>query len=84
VPTPCRCPSTREAAALAYLAVLVTAVAFVLWYSGLERLGVERAGLFAIPVSALVSAWAIGASTITPPRLLGALGVGLGVAAWSP
>jgi hypothetical protein len=54
VPTPCRCPSTREAAALAYLAVLVTA---------------------------LVSAWAIGASTITPPRLLGALAVGVGVAA---
>jgi drug/metabolite transporter (DMT)-like permease len=76
-------PSWREAAALAHLAVLVTALGFVLWYSGLARLGVERAGLFTglVSVSALVSAWMIGASAITPLRLLGALTVGVGVAA---
>jgi drug/metabolite transporter (DMT)-like permease len=45
-------PSAEEGAAIAYLAVVVTAIAFVAWYSGVQRLGVERAGLFAglIPV----------------------------------
>jgi drug/metabolite transporter (DMT)-like permease len=76
-------PSGREAAALAHLAVLVTALGFVLWYSGLARLDVERGGLLTglVPMSALVSAWTIGASAITPLRLLGALTVGAGVAA---
>jgi drug/metabolite transporter (DMT)-like permease len=32
-------PSTQEGAAIAYLAVVVTASAFVAWYSGVQRLG---------------------------------------------
>jgi drug/metabolite transporter (DMT)-like permease len=40
----CHCPPRTEAAAIAYLAVAVTAIAFVAWYSGVQRLGVERAG----------------------------------------
>jgi drug/metabolite transporter (DMT)-like permease len=74
-------PSAGEATALGYLAAMVTAAGFVLWYSGVQRLGVDRAGLFAgiLPVSALLSAAAIGASAITPLRLVGALAVGLGV-----
>lgn len=40
-------PTAEEAAGLAYLAAMVTAAGFVLWYSGVERLGVDRAGLFA-------------------------------------
>ena len=76
-------PSIAEAIALGYLAAVVTALAFVLWYFSIERLGVERAGLFAgvLPVSALLSAASIGASDVTPLRLLGAVAVGAGVTA---
>jgi drug/metabolite transporter (DMT)-like permease len=46
----------------AYLAVAVTAVAFVLWYSCVERLGSARAGLLTgvAPVSAAVVGVALG------------------------
>lgn len=76
-------PSIEEAAALGYLAAMVTAAGFVLWYSGVERLGIERAGLFAgiLPVSALLSAAALGVSAVTSLRLVGALVVGAGVTA---
>ena len=76
-------PSLEEAIALGYLAAVATALAFVLWYFSIERLGVERAGLFAgvLPVSALLSAATIGASEMTPVRLLGAVAVGAGVTA---
>ena len=49
-----RVPTAGEAAALLYLATIVTTVAFFLWYDALGRLSVDRAGLFAgaIPVSA--------------------------------
>jgi drug/metabolite transporter (DMT)-like permease len=73
--------SLTEAGGLIYMAVVVTALGFVLWYSSVERLGVERAGLFAgiVPVSALLSATVIGESSLTPLRLLGAVVVGAGV-----
>jgi drug/metabolite transporter (DMT)-like permease len=76
-----RLPTWQEAAAFAYLAVVVTAVGFVLWYSGVRRLGVERAGLFAglVPVAALVTSAAVGAATFTLSRLVGAVAVGAGV-----
>jgi drug/metabolite transporter (DMT)-like permease len=78
-----RVPSPGEATALGYLAATVTAAGFVLWYAGVERLGVERAGLCAglVPVSALLSAAAIGASEISTVPLLGALAVAAGVTA---
>lgn len=65
-------PTLAEAGALAYMAA-GTAVAFVCWYSSLQRLGVERAGLFAglIPVSALVTTVAIGTGTAGPLRIAG-------------
>jgi drug/metabolite transporter (DMT)-like permease len=73
--------SPEEAGGPAYMAVLVTALGFVLWYSSVERLGVERAGLFAgiVPVSALLSATVIGELSLTPLRLLGAVVVRAGV-----
>ena len=73
--------SLKQAGALAYMAVVVTALAFVLWYSGVGRLGVQRAGLFAgiVPISALLSAAAIGESSLTLVRLLGATAVAAGV-----
>ena len=76
-------PTGQEAAALGYLAVMVTAAGFTLWYASIERLGVDRAGLFAgvMPVSALSTAAAIGASELTWVRLLGAVAVGAGVMA---
>jgi drug/metabolite transporter (DMT)-like permease len=52
-----RPPTAVEAAALAYLAVLLTVGAFLAWFSGLRRLGVERAGMFVglLPVATLAA-----------------------------
>lgn len=76
-------PTAGEAARLVWLAVIVTATAFVLWYSAVNTLGVERAGLFAgvLPVAALLSAAALGVSELTPGRLAGVLAVAVGIAA---
>ncbi len=75
-------PTTAEGGALLYLALAVTAGGFLAWDSGVARLGVDRAGLFAglIPVSALLSAALVGTGIVTPVRLLGTGLVGLGVA----
>jgi drug/metabolite transporter (DMT)-like permease len=78
-------PRVDDAAALVYLAVVVTAAAFVAWYSAIERVGAARAGLFAglVPIAALATLAGIGLTLITPLRLVGALvvcgGVLLGV-----
>jgi drug/metabolite transporter (DMT)-like permease len=78
-------PHLDDAAAIAYLALIVTAAAFVAWYSAIDRVGAARAGLFAglVPIAALVTSAAIGLTLITPLRLTGALvvcgGVILGV-----
>jgi drug/metabolite transporter (DMT)-like permease len=75
-----RMPTAQEALGLAWLAVGVTAIAFVLWYSGVQALGVERAGLLTgvLPVSALVAAALLGRAELTAGRLAGALLVGAG------
>jgi drug/metabolite transporter (DMT)-like permease len=76
-------PTVEEALALAWLAVPVTAVAFVLWYSAVGTLGVERAGLLSgvLPVSALLAAALLGRADLTAGRLGGAVLVGAGIAA---
>jgi drug/metabolite transporter (DMT)-like permease len=76
-------PTAGEALRLGWLALVVTAIAFVLWYSAVRSLGVERAGLFsgALPVSALLCAAALGESALTPARLAGVLAVAAGIAA---
>ncbi|MEV4613619.1 DMT family transporter [Kitasatospora sp. NPDC049258] len=78
-----RIPTAGEAAALLYLSVVLTVVAFLLWYAALGRLGAERAGLFAglIPVTAALSGAALGTGGLHPGELLGAALVGLGVCA---
>jgi drug/metabolite transporter (DMT)-like permease len=78
-----RVPSAEEALGLAWLAVAVTAVAFVLWYSAVQALGVERTGLLTgvLPVSALVVAALLGTADLTAGRLAGAVLVGAGIAA---
>lgn len=75
-------PTAREAAALVYLAVVVTALAFVAWYTAVHRLGAERAGLFSavLPVTALLAAAALGESQLTAGRVLGVLAVAAGIA----
>lgn len=74
-------PTPVELAALIHLAIAVTAIAFVLWYSAVGRLGADTAGLFAglIPVAALLTATAIGTDDIAPAKTAGALLVGGGV-----
>lgn len=74
-------PTVSEALALAWLSLVVTAVAFVAWYTGVVRLGVERAGLFTglIPVAGLASVALVGTGTADPAKLAGALVVGAGI-----
>ena len=77
----------RELAAVAYLAVGMTAVAFVLWYSAVSRLGSARAGLLTgvAPVAAAVVGVAMGAPVPGPLVWLGigvvAGGLALGLTA---
>jgi drug/metabolite transporter (DMT)-like permease len=68
--------------AAAHLAVVVTVVAFLLWYSAVRRLGAARAGLFTgvAPVSAAVGGVLLGGAVPAPGVWLGVLVVGLGVA----
>jgi drug/metabolite transporter (DMT)-like permease len=65
--------------AAGYLAVLVTALAFVLWYSAVRDLGAARAGLLTgvAPVAATVAGVLLGAPA---PEALGVGGVALVVA----
>jgi drug/metabolite transporter (DMT)-like permease len=78
-----RVPTATEALGLAWLAVGVTAIAFLLWYSAVRALGVERTGLLTgvLPVSALVVAALLGRADLTAGRLAGATLVGAGIAA---
>ena len=76
-----RTPTWNETAGLAYLSLVVTAGAFILWYDALGRIGADRAGLFAglIPVSAVLTTMALGLRPPGNAELAGALLVGLGV-----
>jgi drug/metabolite transporter (DMT)-like permease len=63
------------------MALVVTVGGFLMWYSSLTLIGVERAGLFAgvLPVTALLFSVAIGAAEFTVTRLAGALVVAVGI-----
>ncbi|WP_229788856.1 DMT family transporter [Thermopolyspora flexuosa] len=69
-----RPPTAAEALGLGYLAVVITVIAFLLWYTGLPRLGPQRAGLLAglIPVGSLVTTVVLGLGTPTTADLAGA------------
>jgi drug/metabolite transporter (DMT)-like permease len=75
-------PDIGELLAITHLAVVLTAVAFVLWYRAVERLGAGTAGLFAglIPVAAAVVGVVPGLTTITVTVLGGSTLVGVGIA----
>jgi len=57
-----------------YAGVLSIAVAYVLWYRGVQLLGNSRTAVYSnlVPVTALVVAWLWLGETPTPPQLLGA------------
>jgi drug/metabolite transporter (DMT)-like permease len=76
-------PTAGEAAAIAYLAGAVGAGGFYFLYSALPRLGAEGVGLFAglVPFGAMGAAILLGAGTVRPADLGGALLVAAGVAA---
>jgi drug/metabolite transporter (DMT)-like permease len=73
--------TVEEAAAVAYLALVVTAGGFVCWYTAVGLLGVDRAGLFSgiLPVSALTCAGILGVAEVTVGRVAAAAVVGAGI-----
>ena len=77
-----RLPDAREAVALVVLGVVVTAVAFGLWYHCVSVLGADRAGVLIglMPVAGLVAAVALGAQPLDVVDVVGALAVGAGCA----
>lgn len=68
-----RMPTAPEAAALGYLAVVITAFAFYCWYDALPRLGAERAGLFSgfLPIGTIVGALVLGTGHVTGSDVAG-------------
>lgn len=79
---PLRRPTGAEGATLVYQGLVMTAVAFVLWYRGVARLGPDRAGvtMAAAPVAAAVVAAVVGTGRLGLATALGAGAVALGVA----
>jgi drug/metabolite transporter (DMT)-like permease len=71
-----------ELLALAYLAVGVTAIAFLLWYSSVRILGASRAGLLTgvAPVAAAAAGVALGGPVPRPAVWLGVAVVASGLA----
>ncbi|MFB4310732.1 DMT family transporter [Actinomadura sp. GTD37] len=76
-----RVPTAGELAGFGYLSVVVTTIAFLLWYDAIGRLGADRAGLFAglIPVSAVITTVVLGIDRPGPADLAGAALVAAGV-----
>ncbi|MER5320782.1 DMT family transporter [Streptosporangium roseum] len=85
-----RVPTLPEALGLGYQSVVVTTVAFFLWYDALPRIGAATAGLFAglIPVGAIATGAVLGLGTPSVPDLLGAAlvvaGIVIGLSAAGP
>jgi drug/metabolite transporter (DMT)-like permease len=77
-----RMPDVDEALVLLYLGAVVTAGCFVLWYTGVRLLGVERAGLLtgAMPAGALLTGALLGHAALSPGRLAGVCAVAAGLA----
>jgi drug/metabolite transporter (DMT)-like permease len=73
-------PTVREGLALAVLGVVLTALAFGLWYFAVARLGADRAGVLIglMPVAGLGASVALGAQELTAMALVGAVAVACG------
>ncbi len=80
-----RPPTLTETLTLGYLAIGLTVIAFLCWFTGLRRLGVERAGLLVgvLPVATLITTAVADGHWPDPVRTLGvavvAVGLGLGL-----
>ena len=76
-----RLPDPAQAGAIAWQALPVTVLAFCWWYSGLSRLGPERAQLFIglMPIAAAGTGPLLGAGTLGWAQLTGSGLVGAGV-----
>lgn len=77
-----RMPTLVETGALVWQAALATVVGFVLFYMGVQRIGMERATLYtgAIPVAAALTAAAVSHGSFGLPQAAGSLLVGAGAA----
>jgi drug/metabolite transporter (DMT)-like permease len=77
-----RWPTLVEALALLWMAIPVTVVAFVCWYTGLQRIGPEHAGLFAgvLPLTTAITAPLVGTGTLGLSQLAGGAAVAVGLA----
>ncbi|WP_433833854.1 EamA family transporter [Actinoplanes sp. CA-015351] len=75
-----------ELLAGAYLAVAVTAVAFLLWYTCVARIGAGRAGLLTglAPISAAIVGMTLGGPAPRPLVWLGITTVAVGLGLGSP
>jgi drug/metabolite transporter (DMT)-like permease len=73
-------PSQREGVVLVVLGVVVTAVAFVFWYTGVRALGADRVGVLIglMPLSGLAVAVILGAQPLTTTATVGAVVVAVG------
>jgi drug/metabolite transporter (DMT)-like permease len=76
-----RLPDPSEAAAVAFLGLVLTVVAFVCWYTGVAGLGVDRAGVFValVPVFTLITAAIVDRAAPGPAKVAGVLLVGAGL-----
>jgi drug/metabolite transporter (DMT)-like permease len=74
-------PTGSQAAAIVVLGTIVTAVAFVAWYSSVDAVGPVRTGLFAglAPVGTLVTAMAMDGHAPHLAEALGTLIVAAGI-----
>ena len=81
-----RMPDARQTFALVTLALLVTALAFGLWYFAVNRLGSGRAGVLIglMPVSGLATSVLLGVQDLTLVSVVGVttVALGCGIALW--
>ena len=71
----------EHAAAIAYLAVITTALAFVLWFGAVQQLGADKAGLLVglMPIAAVVVDAGLNGRTPSPADVAGTALVAAGV-----
>jgi drug/metabolite transporter (DMT)-like permease len=76
-----RRPTAVEFSALAFLALGVTTIVFLMWYGAVERLGAGRAGLFngLVPLASLLALSVTGSGSAAIDQIAGAALVLLGV-----
>lgn len=81
-PTAVGALTATDLLAAVHLAVVVTAIAFVLWYTAVGRLGAGRAGLFTgvVPVTAALGGVLLGGPLPAPTVWLGTAVVAAGLA----